>query len=268
LFTDPYLLKNLLGIKETLDEAEYTLLLTTAKEDDPTSSFDRLIRSRYFDGAIIMETTEIRKFALYQKLVDQHKPWVVMGFPGDIPGCHTVYVDDYSGGQMVARHLLSLGHRKFGIVTATTRPTGVDERARGFSDCLKAEGIEIAADQTFYGDFSEESGYRIAPQLLFRPNRPTAIFAINDRIALGIMKWAMEQRLRVPDDFSIVGYDDIEIASLSHPGLTTIRQPGVEIGHSAAKMVLGLIRGEAVPMQEILQTELVVRGTTRRVSPG
>ena len=73
LFTDPYLLKNLLGIKETLDEAEYTLLLTTAKEDDPTSSFDRLIRSRYFDGAIIMETTEIRKFALYQKLVRLEK---------------------------------------------------------------------------------------------------------------------------------------------------------------------------------------------------
>lgn len=264
LFTDPYLLKNLLGIKETLDEVDYNLLLSTAKEDDPTSSFDRLLRSRYFDGVIILETSEIQKFALHQKLIKQNKPWVIMGFPGGIDSCNTVYADDYTGGQALAQHLLSLGHRTFGIVSANTRPSGVDERVRGFVEKLKCSGIEVNPDLIFYGDFSQESGYQIARSLLYRPNRPSAVFAINDRVALGIMKWAQEQGLRIPDDFSIVGFDDIEAASLSHPAMTTIRQPGVEIGHAAALMVLRLIDGEKEPIQEVLKTELIIRGTTRQ----
>jgi DNA-binding LacI/PurR family transcriptional regulator len=265
LFTDPYLLKNLLGIKEALDEVDFNLLLSTAKEDDPTSSFDRLLRSRYFDGAIILETTEINKFALHQKIVTHHTPWVMMGFPGGIDSCNAVYADDYAGGQAVAQHLVSLGHRTFGIVSSVTRPSGVDERVRGFLEYLSGIGLEVKPDLMFYGDFTQESGYRIARSLLYRPNRPSAVFAVNDRIALGIMKWAQEQGLRVPDDFSIIGFDDIEAASQSHPALTTMRQPGVEIGRAAARMVLRLIGGEIGPLQEVLKTELIIRGTTRRV---
>jgi DNA-binding LacI/PurR family transcriptional regulator len=264
LFTDPYLLKNLLGVKETLDEFDYNLLLSTAKADDPTSSFDRLLRSRYFDGVIILETSEIQKHALYQKLTRQNKPWVIMGFPGGIDGCNAVYADDFSGGQAVAQHLLSLGHKTFGIVSAMTRPSGVDERVRGFIETLQTSGIVLDPDLIFYGDFSQEYGYQIARSLLYRPNRPSAIFAINDRLALGIMKWAQEQGLRIPDDFSIVGFDDIESASLSHPALTTIRQPGIEIGRAAARMVLRLIGGEPAPLHEVLKTDLILRGTTRR----
>jgi DNA-binding LacI/PurR family transcriptional regulator len=264
LFTDPYLLKNLLGIKETLDEFDYNLLLSTAKADDPTSSFDRLLRSRYFDGVIILETSEIHRTTLRQKLVNQHKPWVIMGFSGEAEDCSAVYVNEYAGGQALAQHLLSLGHRTFGMVSTVTRPSGVNERVRGFTETLKSNGIEIDPDLVFYGDFSQESGYKIARSLLYRPNRPSAIFAINDRIALGIMKWAQEQGLRVPDDFSIVGFDDIEAASLAHPALTTIRQPGVELGRTAAQIVLRLINGEKGPLREMLRTDLILRGTTRR----
>ena len=268
LFTDPYLLKNLLGIKETLDEFDYNLLLSTAKADDPTSSFDRLLRSRYFDGVIILETSEIHRNTLHQKLVNQHKPWVIMGFSGETDDCSAVYVNEYAGGQALAQHLLSLGHRTFGMVSTVTRPSGVNERVRGFTETLKCNGIDLDPDLVFYGDFSQESGYKIARSLLYRPNRPSAIFAINDRIALGIMKWAQEQGLRVPDDFSIVGFDDIEAASLAHPALTTIRQPGVELGRTAAQMVLRLIDGEKGPLREMLQTELILRGTTRRAING
>jgi DNA-binding LacI/PurR family transcriptional regulator len=264
LFTDPYLLQNMLGIKEALDAAECNMLLSTGREADPTSSFDRLLRSRYFDGAILLETTDIHKLDLHLKIVKHHNlPWVMMGFPGGLESSNAVYADDYSGGRAIAQHLTGLGHRSFAIVSTITRPSGVDERVRGFQEHLQSKGITVDPDLCFYGDFSEESGYKFARSLLYRPNRPSAIFAVNDRIALGIIKWAQEQGLRVPDDFSIVGFDDIESASQAHPALTTVRQPGIKIGQAAANMVLRLIDGQSGPQQEIYSTELIIRGTTR-----
>ena len=266
LFTDPYLLKNLLGTKEFLDEVEYNLLISTGKEADPTSSFDRLLRSRYFDGAILLETTEIHKLELHKRITNLKMPLVIMGFPGGIDPCNAVYVNEYAGGESVAQHLFSLGHRRFAIVSSLYRPSGVDERVRGFLEYLKCRDITVDDDLIVYGDFSEDSGYRLAKQVLFRSNRPSAIFAVNDRIALGIMKWAQEQGLRVPDDFSIIGFDDIEAASQSVPSLTTVRQPGVQIGREAARILYQLIEGQAGPLQKVLDTELVIRGTTRQVS--
>jgi DNA-binding LacI/PurR family transcriptional regulator len=266
LFTDPYLLKNLLGIKEALDEIEYNLLISTGKDSDPTSSFDRLLRSRYFDGVILLETAEIHKLDLHKKIVKQNLPWVMMGFPAGIDPCNAVYANEYAGGQSIAQHLFALGHRRFGIVSSTIRPSGVDERLRGFLDYLKERDITVDQDLIFYGDFTMESGYRLANPLLYRANRPSAIFAVNDRIALGIMKWAAEQGLRIPDDFSLVGFDDIEASTQSVPALTTVRQQGVEIGREAARMLYRLIEGQPGPQQKILETELVIRGTTRQVN--
>lgn len=265
LFNDPYLLQNLLGIEQALNELDYNLLISTGQPDDLGSSFDRLLRSRYFDGVVVMETNEINKLALHLKIKDQNLPWVMMGYPGEIHPCYAVYADDLTGGQKVGEHLLSLGHTRFAVVNTTTRPSGVDERVRGFLHALAKKGLTIPPDRFYYGDFTLESGFQVAPAIFQQPDFPTAIFSVNDRMALGIMNWAQENGLRVGEDFSIVGFDDIAAACQSLPPLTTVRQPGIEIGRRAVNVVHRLILGEHPAHQTVLDTQLIVRGTTGRV---
>jgi DNA-binding LacI/PurR family transcriptional regulator len=262
LFTDPYLLENLLGIEEALIDLDYNLLLSTGREADLYSSFDRMLRSRYFDGVIIMETNEVHKMALHARIKEQELPWVVMGYPGGIQPCYAVYANDFMGGQLIAEHLIRLGHCRFAIIDTVTKPSGVDERLRGFLQTLEKHAISFDPTLTFYGDFSLESGYRAAPDIFNRTDRPTAIFSVNDRMALGVLKWAQEQGISVPGEVSIAGYDDIEAASQSLPPLTTIRQPGIQIGRAVVDVVYRLIQGETPSLETVFDTELVVRGTT------
>ena len=262
LYKDPFLLDNILGIEEALNDLDYNLLISTGSETDITVSFDRLLRGRYFDGVIIMETTEIQKQALYHKVSEQNLPWVIMGYPQGISPCCAVYADDASGGRLLAEHLLALGHRHFAVVTTINYPSGVEERLKSFSQVLNRVGIQIDPALVFIGDFSFESGYQVAESILNRPDRPTAIFAMNDRMALGIMKWASENGLRIPEDFSIVGFDDIQAASESQPPLTTVRQPGIEVGREAATMLVKLIHGEPTLGQVLMDVEFIQRGST------
>jgi DNA-binding LacI/PurR family transcriptional regulator len=266
LFTDPYLLENLLGIEEALIDLDYNLLISTGREADLYSSFDRMLRSRYFDGVIIMETNEVHKLALHARIKEQDLPWVVMGYPGGIQPCYAVYANDFQGGQLVAEHLLGLGHRRFGVLNTHTQPSGVGERLRGFRQVLKKHRLTLDPELVFYGDFTIDSGYRVAPDILARSNRPTAIFSVNDRMALGVMKWAQEQGISIPGDVSLVGFDDIDAASHSTPALTTVKQPGILIGRAVVDVIHRLIQGEIFPMQTVFDTELVVRGTTGPVS--
>ncbi|RPJ42307.1 MAG: LacI family transcriptional regulator [Chloroflexi bacterium] len=262
LFTDPYLLENLLGIEDALIDLDYNLLISTGRESDLYSSFDRMLRSRYFDGVIIMETTEIHTLALHTRLKEQNLPWVVMGYPGGIQPCYAVYANDFQGGQMVAGHLLGLGHRRFAVIDTHVKPSGVDERLRGFRQVLEQHGVSIDPACIYYGDFTQESGYRAAPSILDRPDRPTAIFSVNDRMALGVLKWAEEHGIAVPCDVSVTGFDDIAAAAISNPPLTTIRQPGIQIGRAVVDVVHRLIQGETPALETVCDTELVVRGTS------
>lgn len=264
LFGDPYLMQNLLGIKTMLDEVDYNLLLSTASENNPASSFDRLMRSRYFDGAIILETSDINELSLYNRLMQQSAPWVVMGFPGEVREAHAVYADEYNGGRLAADHLLALGHRRIGLITASPRPSGVDERLRGFYDRLAKEGLQIEPSLHFAGTFEEKTGLEYAPLLLNRPDRPTGIFCVNDRVAVGVLRWAFANGLSAPRDFSLVGFDGIPLSAQYN--LTTIQQPGEAIGARAARMVMDLVEGRNVPLHEVLPVKLIRRGTTGPLS--
>jgi DNA-binding LacI/PurR family transcriptional regulator len=203
LFTDPYLLENLLGIEAALIDLDYNLLISTGREADLYSSFDRMLRSRYFDGVIIMETSEVQKLALHTRVKEANLPWVIMGNPGGIQPCYAIYANDFMGGQQAAEHLIELGHRRIAIINTHVQPTGVEERLRGFQQTLVNHGILLESGCTYYGDFSQESGYRAARAILDRPNRPTAIFAVNDRMALGVLKWAQEHNISIPGDVSV-----------------------------------------------------------------
>jgi DNA-binding LacI/PurR family transcriptional regulator len=268
LFNDPHLLSNLHGIDETLSEREYTMLTATARKiHDPASSYERLLRSRFIDGAIVMETQESQAVDLHRQLAREHYPWVVLGYPIGIIPHYSLHADDYQGAQQVAEHLLALGHRNIGIVSADPRPFGFEERLRGFRQILAYHKIPFDERLMVYGDMTIESGYKIAPKLLQRENRPTAIFALNDRMALGIMQWAQKQGWNIPQDLSIVGFDDIPAASMTTPQLTTIRQPAIDMGREAVKMLFQLLEGGKSPSRIVLTTDLLVRGSSGPVAP-
>lgn len=262
LFHDPHLLELMRGIEAVGNEHDYNLLLSTAREPvDAASACVRMLRSDMIDGAVIVETIDIQPFA--EALAAESSPWVVVGYAREdtIP---TVHADDYGGAVKAARHLLELGHRRIGMISSIWRSFAIEERERGLRDALAAAGLALEPSLTALGDFSIESGERAGRALLGAGAPPTAIFALNDRMALGLIRAATGMGLRVPDHLSVVGFDDISLASLLTPALTTVSQPGFALGTAAASALFHLLDGEALSPPAALPTELIVRGTTGR----
>jgi len=263
LFEDPHLLRNMLGIEEALNERDYNLLLVTARqENDPLSSYERLFRSRYFDGIVVMETAESGRLALHQRLNEQQAPWVVLGYPAAITPCYSVYSDDFMGGRQVANHLLALNHRHVALISADPRPSAFDERLRGFFEVMRQHGIRREQHTIEMGNMTRTSGYEAAARLFARPTPATAVFALNDRMALGVLDWLHENDRRVPDDIAVVGFDDIADSRTCSPSLTTVRQPAANMGREAVNLLFRLLAGETPPSRVVMATELLVREST------
>lgn len=179
------------------------------------------------------------------------------------PSIPSVGATNWSGGLAATRHLLELGHRR--IATITGPPGFLCSRARldGFRAAMDGARAEVDPTLVTSGAFSFDDGLREARALLRMPNRPTAIVAGNDLQALGVYEAAREARIRIPEELSVVGFDDVEHARWAGPGLTTVRQPLADMGAMAAEMVLTLARGQRPsPSRVELATTLVVRSST------
>ncbi len=264
LLVDPHLQGNICGIEEILNEYDYALLIATAsREHEPATSYQRLLRSRYIDGAVVMETQESKLPDLHRQLSLQRYPWVVLGYPVGMVPCYCVHADDLQGAQSMTEYLISLGHRRIGMIRVKDSAYASEERVRGYRQMLNHKGLVF--DETLLvncNDWSIEAAYRVAPLLFKRPDRPTAIFAVNDRLAFGLIQWAREHGLRVPEDVSVVGFDDIPAAKNNYPALTTVRQPSVAMGHEAIKLLFKLLEGGTTSSRIVVGIELVVRASS------
>src|SRR5690606_14381773 len=164
-------------------------------------------------------------------------PFVVVDPAGDpAPGVAAVGSANWNGGLLATRHLLALGHRRIAVVGGP--PDMMCSRARlsGFRAAMEEARAPVCEELIVAGDFEHASGVALGRALLDRPDRPTAIFACNDMMALGVYEAARLVGLSVPDDLSVVGYDDIPVAEWVGPPLTTIRQPLDEMGRQAAQI--------------------------------
>ena len=160
-------------------------------------------------------------------------------------------------------HLIGLGHRRIGFITGKPGVSSARERLAGYRDALRDADIPYDHKLVVTGDFLEERGYQATEQLLALEQRPTAIFTSADTAAIGAIKASRAAGLRVPDDISIVGFDDIPEASLVMPPLTTVRQPLMEMGTTAVRLLQRLMdEPEMTPRRTELDVELVVRGST------
>lgn len=197
-------------------------------------------------------------------LTSRSIPFVVVDTDGQPPpGVPAVGSSNWNGGLAAARHLVELGHRRIAVISG---PSGVlCSRARvdGYHSGLEAGGLPVDPQLVRWGDFHTDGGHRHALDLLQLPDRPTAIFAGSDYQALGVMRAAAELGLRVPEDLSIVGYDDLPIAQWLNPSLTTVRQPLAAMARHATTMLIDLSKGRPPLSRRVeLMTDLVVRGST------
>ncbi|WP_432572707.1 LacI family DNA-binding transcriptional regulator [Kineococcus sp. SYSU DK005] len=191
-------------------------------------------------------------------------PFVVVDTAGEPPAdVPVVGSANWNGGLVATRHLLALGHRRIAVVSGPADVLCSRARVDGYRSALDEAGIAVDPSLVRYGDFHVNGGYTHGRELLERPDRPTAVFAGSDFQALGVLRVARELGLRVPEDLSVVGYDDLPVTEWIGPALTTVRQPLREMAATAARMVLTLARGEVPTNLRIdLAIELVVREST------
>jgi LacI family transcriptional regulator len=174
---------------------------------------------------------------------------------------------NFAGGLAATRHLLSLGHRRIAYVGGPPTAACSQARLHGYRAAMEAEGVPVPGCYTRFGHFHYQDGLESGGAVLDLPEPPTAIFAGCDEIALGVMEAARERGLRIPDDLSIVGFDDTQIARMASPPLTTVRQPLREMGAVALRTALRLAAGEKIDSHHVeLATELVVRASTADVT--
>ncbi|HSG17795.1 MAG TPA: LacI family DNA-binding transcriptional regulator [Anaerolineae bacterium] len=183
----------------------------------------------------------------------------------EVPGVEvdTVLTNHAQGGRLATQHLINLGHRRIACISGSSQLSPSSERVTGYRDALKANELALDEDLVVRGDFQYESGYEATHQLLRRETPPTAIFACNDLMAVGCISAAAVLGYDVPIDLSVVGFDDVRLASFTNPLLTTVAQPKHEISRLATEMLLERIGDpDARPRFARLDTELRLRNST------
>jgi LacI family transcriptional regulator len=177
--------------------------------------------------------------------------------------CITIGATNFTGGVTAAEYLLSLGHRRIGHAGGPHSVELSHARLAGYSSALRKAGIDLDETLVTHSAFAYDAGRQAARDLLDRPDRPTAIFAANDEIALGVMEEARRRSIRIPEDLSVVGFDDTFLASRSAPPLTTVAQPLLEMGRVATRSLAQMISNDVVGTRHIeLATRLVVRDSS------
>ncbi|GHO65190.1 LacI family transcriptional regulator [Ktedonobacter sp. SOSP1-52] len=254
------------GIDEALDAENYDLMLyTTHRRKTKESAYVTKLTRGLADGLLLILP---RNAAAYLDTLRQRQfPHVIVDYLSNKQNVPSVSATNFRGAYDAMSFLLSLGHQRIGFITGTMELGSARDRLDGYHAALKDHGIPADSHLICEGDFTQPQGYQYAQELLSLPERPTAIFASNDMMAFGVMEAARERGLRLPEDLSIVGFDDIPQASYVHPALTTIRQPLEEMGRSATHLLLKYIAHPNAEIERIeLPTRLIIRESCQALS--
>ncbi len=265
LFSDPFFAPFIRAVTEECNEQGYELmlsLLTTPDEEEKL--YPDIISNSFLDGLLIASNPV--EDPLIKALIDDGTPFVSVGrHPNE--KANYVDVNNYGGAKQATEYLINLGHERIATITGPQDQAPAIDRLRGYKDALEEADLEVEEGLIYEGDFTEESGSRGIHKLL--ADFPSAVFAANDLIAIGVLKELKEMKKRVPEDVAIVGFDDIQASSAVEPPLTTISQPIDKLGRVSVRYLKKLIKGEGAnkssdgkPIRKVLDTELIVRSST------
>ncbi len=262
-FQSPVIAAIINAISRVVKQAGLDLLLYDIATPDGDSARPEIVplMSSLCDGLLlILPGKQAEQLEQFQRA---KLPVVLVNYwraPTPLP---VVRADNYEGAYAVTQHLLDLGHRRIGFVRGMAHSGQSPERERGYLAALAAAGVEADQALIVQGDFGQRSGFDAGRTLLALPEPPTAIFAANDLMALGLLDAARQAGLAVPQQLSVAGFDDIPAAALSFPALTTVRQDYEQLGDSAVRLLLQHIEsGTQRGMRIELQSHVVVRGST------
>jgi DNA-binding LacI/PurR family transcriptional regulator len=256
------------GLGEACWQRAAGFSMTGVEGDEAVTYLREVVEERSVDGILLRTADDINEEVI-EVLEAAGMPYVVVKrhVPGRRMNC--VISDDVTGAKIATAHLLDLGHQRIGFVCARPHLTLAQERLAGYRAALAERGVEpdagLVRQQPY---FTMEEGYRATKSLLELPSPPGALFVASDTMALGTYQVIGDLGLNVPDDLSVVGYDDISPAAVLQPPLTTVRTSYYDFGRLAAQLLLDIVEGREVPPQErIIEPVLVVRSSTRRCDP-
>lgn len=244
---------------------KYSLILCSTNGEQEKEIFYINQLSEWRVDGIILISPKIS--TNYLKILDERNiPVVLVDNVSPDRDVDVIKVDNYFGGKVATEHLVSLGHKKIACITGPFTENPSYDRVRGYKDILIGHGIGVEEDLILAGNFDAASGVRCADVLLEKKERPTAIFACNDLMAMGVFQSAATHNLRVPEDISVIGFDDIRLAKYLNPPLTTITQPLREIGEQALNCMVEIIKNPKKVCRTItLNVRLEERQSTQMI---
>jgi len=265
--SNPYFAEIVRGIEDTCFEAGFNVILCNS-DDNPhkQAQYIRVLHEKQVDGLIVLSSGGDDELGSLLRAVDV--PKVLVDREVDELAVDLVEVNHEVGGYLAMHHLLGLGHRRVACITGPLTLSSALQRQRGSRRALGEAGLAADPPCEIAADFTSQGGYAAMQRLLLLPKPPTAVFACNDLMAIGAICAAATAGLRIPQDLSVIGFDDIALAAFSSPPLTTISQPKHQLGELAARLLLERIaRPGRKVRQEILQPDLCLRGSTAEPSP-
>ncbi|MCK9860729.1 LacI family DNA-binding transcriptional regulator [Paenibacillus sp. ATY16] len=273
--TNPFFPSVLAGFEQEARNKGYTFFLcdTVSTNGDSKEQYEResqylsLLMEKQVDG-IVMIGGRINlakpSEAMVNEVVDISKRVPTLLINGHLPGqnIHSVCVDEREGAELATQHLIDLGHRDIAFAGGYQSMANTLQRVQGFVKTMQKNGLKVRKEWLLDGGFTVEKGKLFMNYLLSLPERPTAVFCANDLIAIGALKAAYNAGLRVPEDLSLVGFDDVPYASNSIPELTTVSLKCYDIGKYAAEQLHKMIAKSKVSRRTKLRPELVIREST------
>ncbi|HBE78374.1 MAG TPA: LacI family transcriptional regulator [Firmicutes bacterium] len=260
--TNPFYPALARGVQDVCHSAGYDLLLCNT--DEKASQVHRYVFNlcqKQVDGIILqvfapkdLETIEVIKSAGIEV--------VIISYINDT-SLTAIYSNEMEGAYQATRHLIDIGHQRVAFLNGPKKSSISVNRLKGYKKALNEVGIKVDEQYILYADFNQAGGEQMAQDILKINPPPTAIFAANDLIALGVVQYFEKCNIRIPNDIALVGFDDIELAHLIRPKLTTIANPKYELGQTAAQQLISRIQDPTMPNSHIvLDTRLVLRDSS------
>ena len=262
-FTHDYFMGILKGATIACEAAGYNIVLYTTALDHP-EILDHVIKSKEVEGLLIFGGGNVE--SILNNLNPDIIPIIVVGRQSESSSYSFISPDDIQGSYIACKHLLELGHKKVAFIGQEADMITHTNRLRGYQQALNEFGIHVNQDYIFSAQFLPPGGYIAMQAVLKLHERPTGILCFNDAIAVEGMAALQEEGLRIPEDISMIGFDDSSICERIFPKLTSIQIPLEEIGKKSVEMVLNQIKDSTIPRESVrMPTKLVIRDSTEKI---
>lgn len=250
------------GVYEYTCKKNYDLIVyTTNASKQNETSYYRFCKERNIDGAIVHGISTDDPY--FRELISSELPCVIIDIYTDNEKVGFVSIDNVKASMEATEYLIGTGHKNIAMVNGNPNAVVTKLREEGFKSALEKNNIDNS--HIVYGDYSRKKAYNEAFKLLQLQPEITAIFCASDLMALGVYEAAKKLELSIPDDLSVIGFDNIPLASFVSPPLTTIKQDMHRIGYEAAKLLKSIIRNEKIKISKLLDYDLIIRDSTKAI---